>query len=629
MQDDLNRESQELTNQNQEQRSVEQELKQKVEQIAKNKAKKGISKLLHKGLRIISTAISTIISGIVSILPWIIIPIIIIVGFISFFSIFFNQDDMNTEGGAEFWFPIAKEDIYDKYFVDGDKSSGALIPYEDSSVDKERTVITSPMGPRNRNSADYYTITWDEFNALSSAEQEKFHRPGYTVQQDQHAGIDIGSAKLITGDQTEIIASQSGTVTRAGNYNDGYGNCVDITSDPSYAQESITRYAHMSELLVSEGDYVSQGQVIGIIGNTGGNYGVHLHFEIRQDGKIIDPRTKIEWDDPWRAGGVSLEFGDWVPGGTPEEFIAAVAPYAIVDMERRGIYASVTIAQAIIESGWGNDDIAVNYKNFFGMKSFSRNSSGNEFWDGSEVNLNASEGGTDYFKVYDSLMNSVYDHGLNFIVTSTYREHGVLECVQNNLGPKEQLRRIAISGYAVYRDGSISKPDGVRTYDQYLYEEFIVKWDLEKYDKMTVEDIVNSSSNNNNQLSSSKQNKVNKMLREASRIANDNSYYYEWSGNGPKGYDCSGFTKYLYSTYLGINLPRNSEEQASYMSKYRIPVSQAQPGDLLWKSGHVGIYYGNGQSVEASNRRAGICFQNVIGMEYTYAYSLSKYFANN
>lgn len=619
MQDDLNKG-------NQEQRDVENEMMQKAKQATKNGAKRGIKVALQGALRIISTAISALISAIGPIgFAIIALLIIIFAFFMSFFSTIFTGDEMNVEGAAEFWFPIAKEDIKDEFFVDGDKAAGALIPYEDSSTDKKDTVINSPMGPRNRN-ADNYTITWEEFNALSSAEQENYHRPGHTVQGDQHAGIDIGSEKLITGDQTEIIASQSGTVTFAGNANDGYGNRVDITSDPSYAQESMTRYAHMSQILVEEGEYVSQGQVVGIIGNTGGPYGIHLHFEIRQDGKVIDPRTKIEWDDPWRVGGVSLEFGDWVPGGTHEEFIAAVAPYAIVDMERRGIYASVTIAQAIIESGWGNDSIAVNYKNFFGMKSFSRNSSGNEFWDGSEVNLNASEGGTDYFRVYDSLKNSVYDHGLNFIVTSTYREHGVLECVQNNLGPKEQLRRIAISGYAVNRDGSISKPDGVRTYDEFLYEEFIVKWDLEKYDKMTVEDLLNSSSGNN-QISSSNQTNINRMLKEAARIANDNSYYYSWGGNGPRGYDCSGFTQYLYRTYLGINLPRNSEEQASYMSAYRIPVSQAQPGDLLWHSGHVGIYYGNGQSVEAMGTQWGICFGNAS--RFTYAYSLSRYFANH
>ena len=119
------------------------------------------------------------------------------------------------------------------------------------------------------------------------------------------------------------------------------------------------------------------------------------------------------------------------------------------------------------------------------------------------------------------------------------------------------------------------------------------------------------------------------MLKEAARIANDDSYYYSWGGNGPYGYDCSGFTQHLYSTYLGIDLPRNSEAQASYMAAYKIPVSQAQPGDLLWHKGHVGIYYGNGQSVEASSPSSGICFQNVSYMEYTYAYSLSRYFADH
>lgn len=617
MDDDSNK-LQNENNSQQEDKSIINELGKKTKENAKNMAWNTIKKAIINIVTAIASSIASVL------LPIIVIIIIVSILIMTLFSIFITNDDMQTESAAEFWFPIAKEDIYEQYFVDGDKETGALIPYEDSNVDKERTVITSPMGPRNRN-ANNYTITWDEFYKLSSDEQEKFHRPGKTVQQDQHAGIDIGSAKLIPGDKTEIIASQSGTVTSTGDNNNGYGNCVEITSDPKYEQESMTRYAHMSEILVNEGDYVTQGQVIGIIGNTGGSYGVHLHFEIWQDGKVVDPRAKIEWENPWRAGGISLDFGDWIPGGTQEEFIAAVAPYAIVDMERRGIYASVTIAQACIESGWGNDEIAVKYKNFFGMKSFSRNSSGNEFWDGSEVNLNASEGGTSYFRVYDSLKNSVYDHGLNFIVTSVYKENGVLECIQQNLGPKEQLRRIAISGYAVNRDGSITKPDGVRTYDEFLYDEFIVKYGLDKYDKMTVEDIQNSSSGNN-QISSSDQSDINRMLREAARIANDDSYYYLWGGTGEKGYDCSGFTQHLYKTYLKINLPRTTGEQSKYMSKYKIPVSQAQPGDLLWHENHVGIYYGNGQSVEAMGSKWGICFGKAS--RYTYAYSLSKYFAN-
>jgi murein DD-endopeptidase MepM/ murein hydrolase activator NlpD len=55
----------------------------------------------------------------------------------------------------------------------------------------------------------------------------------------------------------------------------------------------VTYYGHCSELLVQEGDRVYQGQVIACMGATGVASGVHLHFEIRQDGTPIDPETVL------------------------------------------------------------------------------------------------------------------------------------------------------------------------------------------------------------------------------------------------------------------------------------------------------------------------------------------------
>ena len=67
-------------------------------------------------------------------------------------------------------------------------------------------------------------------------------------------------------------------------------------------------------------------------------------------------------------------------------FIDLISPLAIEDMRTSGILASVTIAQAILESGWGTSELAVNANNFFGMKkSLSGNTWPNSTWDGKSI----------------------------------------------------------------------------------------------------------------------------------------------------------------------------------------------------------------------------------------------------
>ena len=86
-----------------------------------------------------------------------------------------------------------------------------------------------------------------------------------------HAGIDIGVPY-----GTPIHAAASGTVVIAG-WVDGYGNytCID------HGGGMATCYGHQSAFAVSTGAHVSQGQVIGYVGNTGHSFGAHLHFEVR------------------------------------------------------------------------------------------------------------------------------------------------------------------------------------------------------------------------------------------------------------------------------------------------------------------------------------------------------------
>ena len=94
-----------------------------------------------------------------------------------------------------------------------------------------------------------------------------------------HPGID-----LVQAYGSDIRSTAAGRVVHAGPMG-GYGNMVEIDHGNGLA----TRYGHMSEVLVSEGDEVKAGAVLGRIGSTGRSTGPHLHYEVRVDGEPVDP----------------------------------------------------------------------------------------------------------------------------------------------------------------------------------------------------------------------------------------------------------------------------------------------------------------------------------------------------
>ena len=86
---------------------------------------------------------------------------------------------------------------------------------------------------------------------------------------------------------------------------------------------------------------------------------------------------------------------------------------------------------------------------------------------------------------------------------------------------------------------------------------------------------------------------------------------YVWGGKTPSGWDCSGFTRYVYGK-VGVSLPSGSSAQKG--AGKVVPRSQAKPGDLMWHPGHVGIYAGNGKMVDARNKRKGTVYTSASWM---------------
>jgi murein DD-endopeptidase MepM/ murein hydrolase activator NlpD len=114
-------------------------------------------------------------------------------------------------------------------------------------------------------------LIWPANGAVSSSFGQRWGR--------LHAGIDI---PLSVG--TPLRAADGGRVAIAG-WTGGYGNYTCIQHNGSLS----TCYAHQSSIGVSVGQNVSQGQVIGMSGNTGNSTGPHLHFEVRINGSPVDP----------------------------------------------------------------------------------------------------------------------------------------------------------------------------------------------------------------------------------------------------------------------------------------------------------------------------------------------------
>ena len=133
---------------------------------------------------------------------------------------------------------------------------------------------------------------------------------GYGVRSDpfgggasRHMGIDLAGP---TG--TPIYATADGVVSVSGYNNGGYGNLIKL----DHGRGVETRYGHLSAMLVAAGQRVARGQLIGRMGSTGRSTGSHLHYEVRIEGKAVNPIPFMKSTDYLLAmqksgGGVSMD----------------------------------------------------------------------------------------------------------------------------------------------------------------------------------------------------------------------------------------------------------------------------------------------------------------------------------
>jgi len=128
-----------------------------------------------------------------------------------------------------------------------------------------------------------------------------------------------------------------------------------------------------------------------------------------------------------------------------QQFIKEIYPQAAEIYDKYGVLSSVTISQAILESGWGKSDLSIKAKNLFGIKA-------DTSWKGKKIKMNTSEYYNekikDNFRVYNSNEESIKDYGEFLKNNKRYKQSGVFNATQY----LEQTKAIEKSGYSTVQN---------------------------------------------------------------------------------------------------------------------------------------------------------------------------------
>ena len=105
---------------------------------------------------------------------------------------------------------------------------------------------------------------------------------------EMHPGLDMAAPI-----GTPVYATADGYVGRAERTYGGYGNLVQL----EHGKGIETRYGHLSQILVHQGQHVHRGDLIALMGSTGRSTGSHLHYEVRIDGRAVNPTPFLQTAD--------------------------------------------------------------------------------------------------------------------------------------------------------------------------------------------------------------------------------------------------------------------------------------------------------------------------------------------
>lgn len=186
----------------------------------------------------------------------------------------------------------AKKAELDKYMEEAEDAADALMDKlaakadELTEAEKRELAEKEAQLQNKRPTFEKDGILWAlpvDYRRLSSVYGYRTH-PVTGQPNKKHNGVDLTA---VIG--TPVYATRSGKVSFVGYQEKGAGNYVNITHDNGF----LSTYMHLNSYIVKAGEYVTIGQLIGYVGNTGGSTGPHLHFGIKKNGAWVNPANYL------------------------------------------------------------------------------------------------------------------------------------------------------------------------------------------------------------------------------------------------------------------------------------------------------------------------------------------------
>ena len=292
-------------------------------------------------------------------------------------------------------------------------------------------------------------------------------------------------------------------------------------------------------------------------------------------------------------------FGFW-ENEQAKQAVSGLPPYITTEMveaalecqEKFGHPAGCTLAQIIVESGQGDhlSGLATHDNNLFGIKWASSFAGAPEVAGKSSWSTNEEYGGQTVtimadFTSFKSMRGCITFRSRVLLQDSRYANNALIGQAISEHDSDKMAEGLKEAGYATSSEYVSSLKSVMDAYG------------LRRFDTMSLEDFKCGAANGN------------AIVQAAySQLG----VPYVWGGSTANaGLDCSGLTQYCYAQ-AGIAIPRYSEDQASGGRK--IPLSEARPGDILWRPGHVAIYIGGDEYIHEPH--AGDVCRKASGTSY-------------